>query len=362
MPMGKAWRNKYFQYTISFILAFCFVSLPRWEHEKTDVPSPLLFAGDTLECSIMLDKTLRARGFNIGYLYELFQNFEQDQRCEINITIADQTPEYQWNALMDGKTDMLILNSERDTVPSVYADMVVSSTILDKRENVCVVRKDNYNIVQTLNYWFPYFKQTQDYQHTQRYHKSYRIQNRNGAPISRTTISPYDAYVKKYAHIVGWDWRLICSLIYQESKFKMGVSSSRGAIGLMQIKEQVAQTYGIDDIYDPEYNIKAGISHLARLQKLYKKAGADSTNLIKLTLASYNCGEGRMQDCMALAQEKGLDPLVWENIAEVIPLMREKEHYSSNTVKLGRFNGGETLKFVELIMERYGQYCQSVKK
>ena len=69
-----------------------------------------------------------------------------------------------------------------------------------------------------------------------------------------------------------------------------------------------------------------------------------------------------MQDCMALAQEKGLDPLVWENIAEVIPLMREKEHYSSNTVKLGRFNGGETLKFVELIMERYGQYCQSVKK
>ena len=75
-----------------------------------------------------------------------------------------------------------------------------------------------------------------------------------------------------------------------------------------------------------------------------------------------NCGEGRLQDCMALAQEKGLDPLVWENIAEVIPLMREKEHYSSDAVKLGRFNGGETLKFVELIMERYGQYCQSVKK
>ena len=108
--MGKAWRNKYFQYTFSFILAFCFVSLPRWEHEKTDVPSPLLFAGDTLECSIMLDKTLRARGFNIGYLYELFQKFEQDQRCEINIAIADQTPEHQWDALMDGKTDMLLID------------------------------------------------------------------------------------------------------------------------------------------------------------------------------------------------------------------------------------------------------------
>ena len=130
----------------------------------------------------------------------------------------------------------------------------------------------------------------------------------------------------------------------------------------MQIKEAVAKTYGINDIYDPEQNIKAGICHLARLQKIYRKAGADPDNLIKLTLASYNCGEGRLADCMALAKEKGLDPLVWENLAEVIPLMKEEEHYKSDVVKLGRFNGGETLKFVELILERYGQYCQSVEK
>lgn len=360
--MGKIWRNRYFQFTVAFVLAFCFFSLPDWEAEKSDVPSPLTFAGDTLECSIMLDKTLGAKGYSIGYLYELFQKFEQHQRCKINLSIVEQDPMAQWVKLMTGKTDMLVLNSEKDTVPNIFADEVVSSSILDRRENVCVVRKDKYNIVQTLNYWFPYFKQTQDYAHTQRYHKSYRIQDRNGAPISRTTISPYDIYVKRYAPILGWDWRLICSLIYQESKFKMGVSSSRGAIGLMQIKEAVARTYGISDIYDPEYNIKAGIFHLARLQNIYRKAGADSTNLIKLTLAAYNCGEGRLQDCMALAKEKGLDPLVWENLAEVIPLMKEEEHYKSDVVKLGRFNGGETLKFVELILERYGQYCNSVVK
>lgn len=362
MPMGKFWRNKYFQYIFAFVLAFCFISFPRWEAEKTDVPSPLLFAGDTLNCSIMLDKSLKSRGYGIGYLYELFQRFEHHQRCKINLNIVEEDAMAQWVKLITGKIDMLVLNSEKDTVPRLFEDEVVSSSILDSRENVCVVRKDNYDIVQTLNHWFPYFRQTQDYEQTQRYHKSYRITDRNGAPISRTTISPYDVYVKKYANIVGWDWRLICSLIYQESKFKMGVSSSRGAIGLMQIKEAVAKTYGINDIYDPEYNIKAGISHLARLQKLYKRAGADSTNLIKLTLAAYNCGEGRMQDCMALAREKGLDPLVWENIAEVIPLMKEEEHYRSDVVKLGRFNGGETLKFVELILERYGQYCQTVKE
>jgi len=360
--MGRFWRNRYFQYTLTFVLAFFLFSFPRWEAEKWDIPSPLLFAGDTLKCSIMLDKTLRSSGYNIGYLYELFDKFKQHQRCEISLNIVEQNAMQQWVQLITGKIDMLVLNSERDTVPNIFADEVVSSSILDSRENVCVVKKDNYNIVQTLNYWFPYFKQTQEYNDTRRYHKSYRIQDRNGAPISRTTISPYDIYVKKYAHIVGWDWRLICSLIYQESKFKMGVSSSRGAIGLMQIKEAVAKTYGIDDIYNPEQNIKAGISHLARLQRFYKRAGADSTNLIKLTLAAYNCGEGRMEDCMALAKKKGMDPLVWDNLAEIIPLMKEEEHYKSDVVKLGRFNGGETLKFVELILERYGQYCQTVKQ
>ena len=360
--MVKFWRNKYFQYTLTFVLAFCFLSLPRWEAEKADVPSPLLFAGDTLKCSIMLDKSLGAKGYSIGYLYELFQKFEEHQRCKINLNIVEQNAMHQWVQLITGKIDMLVLNAAKDTVPTIFEDEVVSSSILDRREDVCVVRKDKYNIVQTLNYWFPYFRQTQDYSQTQRYHNSYRIADRNGAPISRTTISPYDIYVKRYAPILGWDWRLISSLIYQESKFKMGVSSSRGAIGLMQIKESVAKTYGISDIYDPEMNIKAGISHLARLQRLYKKAGADSTNIIKLTLAAYNCGEGRLNDCMALAKEKGLDPLVWENLAQVIPLMKEEEHYKSDVVKLGRFNGGETLKFVGLILERYGQYCSSVVK
>lgn len=360
--MGKFWRNRYFQFSLVFIVLFCFLSIPNWEAEKTDVPVPLFLAGDTLSCSMMLDKTLRARGYNIGYLYELFQKFGNDQRCKVNIAIVEQNAMDQWVRLITGKIDMLVINSAKDTVPNIFDGEVVSSIPLNEREDVCVVRKDKFSIVQALNYWYTYFRHTQDYSETERFFNSYRIKRNDGAPISRTNISPYDVYVKKYAHLLGWDWRLICSLIYQESKFKMGVSSSRGAIGLMQIKEVVAKSYGITDIYDPEYNIKAGISHLARLQKIYQKAGADSTNVIKLTLAAYNCGEGRMEDCMALAESRGLDPLVWENIAEVIPLMKEEEYYTSDVVKLGRFNGGETLNFVKLILERYQEYCESVIK
>lgn len=358
--MGKFWNSKYFRFLLIFIFLFCFLSIPDWEAEKTDVPVPMFLAGDTLDCSIMLDKTLGAKGYSIGYLYEFFQKFSSDQRCKIDLQIVENNAMAQWVKLVTGKIDMLVINSAKDTVPNIFDGEVVSSIPLNRREDVCVVRKDHFSIVQAINYWYTYFQHTKDYKNTERFFNSYRIKTRDGAPISRNSISPYDIYVKRYANIVGWDWRLISSLIYQESKFKMGVSSSRGAIGLMQIKEDVAKTYGIDDIYDPEYNIKAGISHLARLQKIYQKAGADSLNVIKLTLAAYNCGEGRLQDCMSLAESKGLNPLVWENLEEVIPLMKEEEHYKSDVVKLGRFNGGETLNFVKLILERYQEYLQTV--
>lgn len=360
--MGYFWRNRYFQFTLVFVLLFFFLSLPNWEAEKTDVPVPMFLAGDTLSCSIMLDKSLGAKGYSIGYLYELFQKFGNDQRCRINLTIVEQNAMDQWVKLITGKTDMLILNATKDTVPNIFDGEVVSSVPLNSREDVCVVRKDNFSIVQAINHWYRSYQHTQEFSNTERFFNSYKIRNRNGAPISRTNISPYDIYVKRYAPLVGWDWRLISSLIYQESKFKMGVSSSRGAIGLMQIKEDVAKTYGVTDIYDPEYNIKAGVSHLARLQRIYKRAGADSLNVIKLTLAAYNCGEGRMADCMSLAKSEGLDPLVWENLEKVIPLMKKEEYYKSDAVKLGRFNGGETLNFVKLILERYQEYCETVVK
>ena len=62
----------------------------------------------------------------------------------------------------------------------------------------------------------------------------------------------------------------------------------------MQIKESVAKSYGVENIYNPQENIKAGTLHLKRLQNMYKKMGADSLNAILLTIAAYNCGEGRI--------------------------------------------------------------------
>ena len=360
--MQKFWRHKYFQYLIAFTAALFTFLLPKWELKKIDTPSPRFLAGDTISCTVLIQNSVATKGYSLGYIYELFNHFDQAQMCK---TVIEPQKEgfSSWVKLSAENTDIFIINSVRDTVPEIFQEEVVSSIPLNQTEDVCVVNKSHYMIVQVFNSWFSYFKHTPQYNDiASRYFKSYKIKDKSGSLINRRTLSPYDNAIKENSRILGWDWRMLASLIYQESKFKAGVSSSRGAIGLMQIKEEVAKSYGVDDIYNPMENIKAGTLHLNRLQNMYKKMGADSLNAALITMAAYNCGEGRMADCMRLAASEGKNPLLWEDIKNIIPLMREEEYYNSDIVKFGKFKGKETLKYVESITARFEEYKEAVSK
>ena len=351
--MQKFWRKRYFQFSIAFTAAFFTFLLPKWEHDKIDSPSPRFLAGDTISCTVLIKNSIAAKGHSLGYLYELFSHFDQAQMCKTIIN-PEEEGFASWVKLSSENTDILVINAARDSVPDIFQGEVVSSIPINQSEEVCVVNKNHYMIVQVFNNWFTYFQQTPQYTEiAARYFKNYR---KNGNFSAGKALSPYDETIKEYSRTLGWDWRLLASLIYQESKFKAGVSSSRGAIGVMQIKESVAKSYGVDDIYNPHENIKAGTRHLRRLQNMYRKMGADSLNATLITIAAYNCGEGRMEDCMSITRQIGKNPLVWEDIKSSILLLREEEYYTNESVKLGKFRGKETLKYVDAILERFEKY------
>ena len=125
----------------------------------------------------------------------------------------------------------------------------------------------------------------------------------------------------------------------------------------MQVMPQTGRKYGIDDLVDPENNLIAGTSHLKRLQKMLSAKGFSQEELIKFTLASYNAGEGRIMDCRSLAAAQGLDNCVWANIVTVIPMMRDDSILEDESVKLGKFQGHETIAYVDNIMEIYNAIC-----
>jgi len=168
------------------------------------------------------------------------------------------------------------------------------------------------------------------------------------------TLTPFDGIVRQYADTLGWDWRLLCAIIYQESHFNPMAESHRGAKGLMQIMPGAAGDFGAGDLFDPEENVKTGTSILKRLYPRYRRVAKDHTERIWYTLAAYNAGLGRMSDIIGYAATKGIDVGTWEDLAGVIPEMRDSVLMSTaDTVKLGLFNGTETLNYVSRIASLY---------
>ena len=80
------------------------------------------------------------------------------------------------------------------------------------------------------------------------------------------------------------DHRLVEALIEVESGYDPLAVSSKGAMGLMQISEEVAQAYDVDNPFDVWENLDAGLRYL---RMLLIKYDADLT----LVLAAYNAGE-----------------------------------------------------------------------
>ena len=54
-------------------------------------------------------------------------------------------------------------------------------------------------------------------------------------------LSEYDPLIKQYAAELGWDWRLLASQAFQESRFKPAARSWAGATGLLQLMPATAR-------------------------------------------------------------------------------------------------------------------------
>ena len=101
-----------------------------------------------------------------------------------------------------------------------------------------------------------------------------------------TTGDPrIDALIVESAVRNGIDPVLIYALMHQESTFKKGAISPKGARGLMQLMPGTAARFGVTNIFDPRQNIEGGTRYLRFLLNAFEGD-------IALTLAGYNAGEG----------------------------------------------------------------------
>ena len=313
--------KRWYKYAVVLLLTVSALLIPpRTARTRKDTSHPKDLRDTVIHSAILLFDDENSE-FRAGLNYVLLRKFCDEMHAGHDIRLS--TGEEAWtDSLREGKVDIIVA----DLGDSL--DMWGLSPTRDLEDStVWLVRAGAEGKLHALNMWLTSTVASKDYQ---KLRKSFRTKDITGSG----RISPYDEIIKTYAAKIGWDWKLIASVIYHESRFKIGVASGRGAVGLMQV---VAGKYSVEYLLDPENNIRVGTAYLEKLQKRYASVAADAMESKKFALAAFNAGEGRIDKCIKFATEKGVDASLWNNVAETFPLM-------------GDFDGRQTTAYVDGVL------------
>jgi len=243
----------------------------------------------------------------------------------------------------------------------IYSNIDVKTPISFEQKIAWAVRKDQKYLVDTLNAWLRIFNKTLESRLLyNKYFKNMRVKRLVRSKYYSYTggkLSPYDSLIKEAAKKIHWDWRLLASMIYQESQFKPHVTSWVGAYGLMQLMPATMQAYGITEDSSEEAQINAGVLLLKSFESQLPQTITDSVEKIKFVLASYNGGLAHILDARRLAKKYGKNPNVWtDNVDYFVLHLSEKKYYHDPVVRNGYMRGWETYDFVKDIFGRYNGY------
>lgn len=127
----------------------------------------------------------------------------------------------------------------------------------------------------------------------------YNVQHNEKVKNVKVDLSnnPYDTIIINICKNENIDPQLIRCIIKVESNFNKDAVSIAGAMGLMQLMQETAQAYNVQDPFDPHQNIQAGVKHFKSLLSVFK-------NDIVLALAAYHAGLGIVRKNMAVPNIK----------------------------------------------------------
>lgn len=285
----------------------------------------------------------------------------------INIVSVPYESEELIQSLARGDIDYTVCDENIARVNATYfPDIDVNTPVSFPQKIAWGVRKQNSEkLLQELNNWIVSYTKTADY--ALLYAKYFRnsrssiIVRSDYYSLSTGKISRYDDLIKSASREINWDWRLLASLVCQESRFDPKVESWAGAYGLMQIMPATGKNFGIDITASPANNVRAGTLYIEWLQSVFADKVSDDNERMKFILASYNAGPGHVLDAMKLTEKNGMDPQKWDgNVAVWLLRKSDPVYYNDTVVKNGYFRGTESVNFVTEVLNRYEHYRNMV--
>ncbi len=164
----------------------------------------------------------------------------------------------------------------------------------------------------------------------------------------RHKLPRYRDWFEMYAEDL--DWRLLAAVAYQESHWDPKAISVTGVRGLMMLTRPTAREMGVTSRVNPEQSIMGGSKYLAKMKRRLP-ARINEPDRTFMALAAYNIGLGHLEDARVLTQRAGLNPDLWVDVKQYLPLLRKKQYYTKT--KFGYAHGDVAVQYVENIRRYY---------
>ena len=222
------------------------------------------------------------------------------------------------------------------------------------------------SLLMEVDAWLKEFKKSRDLKQTYLdYFDNQRIAGflkSDYFSVCGNSLSPYDDVIKLQSKQIMWDWRLVASLIYEESNFRAGQISSKSASGLMQLMPGIAAKFGIDSAATPAKQIAGGVKYLQYLDKQLPSEISNPVERIYFVLASYNVGIGRVLAAREKAEKFGKDKNKWNGHVDYYLLRRSMKNPVAKTDSVDSYPiDYKTEGFVDDIVTRYHHYRNLIR-
>jgi len=297
-----------------------------------------------------------------AYVHRLNNLSEEIGEDIIIVEMENIEDEQLIKMVAEGDIEFTVCDEHVAKVAKRYYDNIDIETPVSFPQNLAwAVRTDANCLLDTINNWIDNFRYTTEYALI--YNKYFR--NGNSTRIVNSEyyanlsgkVSPYDKWIKEHSRTINWDWRLLASLIFQESRFKPNAVSWAGAYGLMQLMPGTGTHFGVNRNSSPDKQIEGGVKFIQWLDTRFSNEIKDESERIKFVLAAYNAGYGHISDARRLAEKYGLNPNKWDNNVDYFVLNKSNpQFYKDPDVYFGYCRGEETYNYVSSIIDRYEHY------
>ena len=122
-----------------------------------------------------------------------------------------------------GEIDYTVADHTMARVNSAYYPNLDVSTVLSIPQQIAwALRKNSPKLMEVIDQWLSQIKQQPTFMVIyNRYFRSPRTslvhRQSDYSSLGGNKLSPYDDLIKEGADKLGWDWRLLAAIVYQES-------------------------------------------------------------------------------------------------------------------------------------------------